>query len=584
MAYSKTDWNTGDTITEELLDKIQQGIYENSINLDTKAIGWRNTVENDDWNNIDTAGMYRGSTATGRVSLHAPFDDGGLYGVLVLKARPEGNIGATTQIAWLIDHPNNNIKIRMLPSTAADKTEWTPWASNTEDIGARIDNLSQIIASNNASLPYTKVMRWGLFDNVILPSNYSNYKVKHVVIGDGKIFAGIDYSTTNPYRIIVKQLTSRLDTLSGAETAYDIQMVDYEYNNTTISASGNMGAFRDTGNKIIYIAHMAYYNGYLYVALRAGGNPSNTSAPNSLLAVIDTSNMQTTKLFAGADRICTLTIDTTMSIPMLIVGERRGGFSIYDITDPALPVKKVSIAASSSSVEFQHSCTYTDNDSNHYIAFGNYVSGAIGYLVTIENSNITLTEAWKWDSTQLQQVGENLNCFAVAVRWPYAYVTISPINSSRQNGDLTMGIATLDLSNLTQGVPQFLGFSRIPEKDCGDWAVRVSYTKNTSNVYQYEYVATGDPHPDFIRIIGNNIYINNQNKGIAVFNIVDDKLVYKGLVALGVWPRYFEAYSQPVSVSAGDTRYMIVSVAGGEYDYISDKTAEVTAVTMPLMR
>lgn len=591
-----------------------------------RAVGWRSAVEQSDWDLVETPGVYRGSTQSSRSSAHAPFSEGGLYSVLVMKTRVATTTGATTQIAWLTDSPTWDIKMRTLSSSASSveppdpPVPWSEWQPITKLTDEALAALSAEVSRRHAAVPYSTVMRWELFTGET-PSQ--NLRVKHAVMGGGRFFLGLQWSTAQPYRIAVRSLPARLDDLSGETSFYDIQMVNYTNPaGQPVTASGGMGNFKDSRNGTLQVAHMAYYKKFLYVAVRAGGepDPDHPETPNSFLAVIDTTDMSTTKLFAQHDRVSTLTVDERASRPLLIVGERRGRMSVYDIGSPGNPVEKAHIDIPGSSYrinEYQHSCLYQDGNGDNCVAFGSYVTGACGYRISVTEGNaVVLAEKWHWGKQELAQIGADLNTFAVAVSWPYAYATVSPLNAAgtypaaggRNFGFSPMGVAVLDLTDLTdrgwtwgstsgtEHVPRTVAFYDIPEDQRGSWSVRVGYDRAEDErederkpdpPFIFSHVATGDPQPTFIKLSDGRLYVNNEDRGICVYGILPGgALAWAGRLELGCWPRYFELYRMRQKLTIRSVVYdcyFPLILAGGEYDYQQGKLPAVTALAMPVM-
>ena len=104
-----------------------------------------------------------------------------------------------------------------------------------------------------------------------------------------------------------------------------------------------------------------------------------------------------------------------------------------------------------------------------------------------------------------------LNCFSSVINYPYAYLTISPTPSYVSSYKNMAGILTLDISNLSN-ILKDLSF--IPSIDLTD---------NTS----------GDPSPTRIGCYGNTLFLNNRDKGVAVFDLLGNKPTYRETYKVG---------------------------------------------------
>ena len=104
-----------------------------------------------------------------------------------------------------------------------------------------------------------------------------------------------------------------------------------------------------------------------------------------------------------------------------------------------------------------------------------------------------------------------LNCFSCVVDYPYAYLTISSTPYYVPTHKNAAGVLTLNISDFSN-VSKELTF--IPSSDITD---------NTS----------GDPSPTRIARYGNTLYLNNRDKGIAIFDLINKKPVYRETYKVG---------------------------------------------------
>ena len=389
-------------------------------------------------------------------------------------------------------------------------------------------------------ISYIPAATFNVFDNAELDGLLEAARVKHALMAGNRLVAGIAYTTKLKKRLWIKELGNRLDNQSGAETFADIKLMD----------GTDMGSYKDRGNdpsgSVLQVAHMAYSDGYLYIALRAGGAPASgyRDVANSVLATVRLSDLVTTAWYTSTDRFCTVRVYGDR----LLVGERAGGFRLYDLTDPAEPAELMHVT-DADVTEFQHGCLFT-RGSTSYAAFGCYESGVAVYqLGTSSASRIYL-----WNG--LDDIGQGLNVFSVECSGNYLYGTVAPSNAQRSAGSRTMGVIAFDLTKLA--APVYCGFYPIPEEDCGNWAARVAVSDGALSL-----INIADPAPDIARASGSWLYVNNEDKGIAVYRLSDPTAPgYAGLIPLTVWPRYFELYGDMI-------------IAGGEYNFLKGEKGAV---------
>lgn len=106
---------------------------------------------------------------------------------------------------------------------------------------------------------------------------------------------------------------------------------------------------------------------------------------------------------------------------------------------------------------------------------------------------------------------ERINCFSCVVEYPYIYATVSPTPSYVQTHKNIAGIMRVDISNFKNTIKEIYS---IPASDLTD---------NTS----------GDPTPNRIAKYKNLLFVNNRDKGIAIFDISNIFPIYSGLYRIG---------------------------------------------------
>ena len=104
-----------------------------------------------------------------------------------------------------------------------------------------------------------------------------------------------------------------------------------------------------------------------------------------------------------------------------------------------------------------------------------------------------------------------INCFSCVVNYPYIYATVSPTPSYVSTHKNIAGIMRVDISSFTNTIKEIYC---IPESDLTD---------NTS----------GDPTPNRIARYRNTLFVNNRDKGLAIFDISQNIPAYLGLYRIG---------------------------------------------------
>ncbi len=172
------------------------------------------------------------------------------------------------------------------------------------------------------------------------------------------------------------------------------------------------------------------------------------------------------------------------------------GFNVYDISDPSNPQLTYSYRVN----EFKESqnCEIYEANGRVFAFICNYTQGyTIADITDVNNVSIACLNDYK----DITYNGENLYGkiynFDVSIDYPYAYLTNAVMRNYLNTYGERRGILTIDLTDFNNPKPQF---SFVP-----------SSLMTT--------VTNGDPRPTHIARSGNNLIINNTEKGLLFFNI-----------------------------------------------------------------
>lgn len=216
-----------------------------------------------------------------------------------------------------------------------------------------------------------------------------------------------------------------------------------------------------------------------------------------------------------------------------------------------------------------------------YVSAG-YNSGLNVFDVTHINSDAYIddkghrTRAYIWDSTLHNDIWKILSipnddehygffCFDVKVVYPYVFATLSPspeVGSYDKNNGTTyrrMGVITFDITSL-KNISGYLG-----SLDNMKGFMPINYMGGEG----------GTDHPPIsMKLIGNYLYLNNSDKGAAVFDISNVNLLDSNNVVL---PKFVGNIKHPMLANVnglclmGDNQSVIINYNGELlYDKIND--------------
>lgn len=190
---------------------------------------------------------------------------------------------------------------------------------------------------------------------------------------------------------------------------------------------------------------------------------------------------------------------------MLALNMQLGGFALYDIsTAPADPTLLYEYRArdGQQAEEWQKGEFLAVGDKQYYVVAG-YTDGIHIYDITAPAST---TEVARWevnDGTAIHHV------FDVTISYPYIYATIAPIVTLVNTEDVHYGVVVLDVSDMANITSEV-------------------YDMDTEDINLY---AAGDPMPCEIERYGDKLLLNNGDKGVAVFSVLEDGTAqYRGCI------------------------------------------------------
>jgi len=206
---------------------------------------------------------------------------------------------------------------------------------------------------------------------------------------------------------------------------------------------------------------------------------------------------------------------------ILILNLQLRGFRIYDITNPSAPslLSEVSYPKGTASNQEVHGgdiFEYTDKSGNTkmYYAAAGFGDGIRLYDITDPTAPAL---SWWYKFSTKSDIKFKCHTFSLVVDYPYIYSTIA-INRKHNginyvnNPDSIQGILTLDITDI-ETLPESHKISNIDFKD------------------RNEITTSSDSQPTFIAKVGKALVVNNDNKGIAIFDTTNnpDKPDYKGI-------------------------------------------------------
>lgn len=412
-----------------------------------------------------------------------------------------------------------------------------------------VDYVDELIAEHGThEVKYVRCLSYEPYPDDT-QGDFQKHPVRGCCLCGKKLIYNVYYRNDNPYYLGALTIGSRLYQIS-ANNKYNIVL--------NIGGTDTpMHDLTDGDNSHFDIVDMKSSGKYLYLALRGGTGYPDITKVNGYMVAIDTDDMSV----IGYDTSPGKTSGLFVFEDYLIAGEQSSGWSVYKLAN-GVPTRVYRYAVASLTPyegEWQQPCAFRNNGTM-YIAIARYTRGVD--LYSYDETNNTATLVCRWDETALATIGENLNVFAVKAAYPYIYATITPKTANRTSGSNLMGIAVIDISNTSVLTYQFV---KIPDAACG--TIPQYYTVAADGTMTL--TGFGDPAPNCLWIDNGYIYANNEDKGIAVFEISGNTADFIGNVDIGVWPKYFDMKQGVIFAST-------------QYDYIRDGKPLLTA-TRPIV-
>ena len=180
--------------------------------------------------------------------------------------------------------------------------------------------------------------------------------------------------------------------------------------------------------------------------------------------------------------------------------------NIYDIYSPLEP--KLVYTYRPKSFRDIQDVTFFEKDGQSYAMSCKYNKGVIIFDITDVN-NVQVVADDEFADLQYNGKSGILNHFSAVVDYPYAYLTMAPIPTQINTIREATGILMLDLSNFKSITKKMY---KIPLQDITAFG-------------------NGDPTPTNIVKYRNRLYVNNREKGIAVFKIESPgNITYDGII------------------------------------------------------
>lgn len=182
---------------------------------------------------------------------------------------------------------------------------------------------------------------------------------------------------------------------------------------------------------------------------------------------------------------------------LLLVNCLRG-YNIYNIENPTCP-KLVSWHRPESYTEFQN-CDYFEKEGQKYVVICNYNLGFTIVDITDETSPRVvledLNEDLKYDGISLNKISYN---FDVVADYPYLYFTASTMRPYLNTENDIRGVVVVDISDFNNITKKIIA---IPKEDLTE-------------------ISNGDTRPTRLVKKGNRLIVNNADKGVLIFDVLD---------------------------------------------------------------
>lgn len=219
-------------------------------------------------------------------------------------------------------------------------------------------------------------------------------------------------------------------------------------------------------------------------------NIDEVSYINGKLIVVDKNDLSIRQVYNSDIKFT----GTALNGNTLVVDGLKG-FNVYDITNTEKPTLAYQ-HRTSNWFEYQ-GCDIFTIDGNVYAFLCNYYSGYSIIDITNPYNTKIICENDYSNLVCANKKAEHCFNFDVIVKYPYVYVTNAIFKDYLNTEYDNRGIAAMDITDFSDISPTIFPISQ--------------------NDY-YTNVNLGDLHPSRIASFGDYIFVNNSNKGIAVFN------------------------------------------------------------------
>lgn len=324
------------------------------------------------------------------------------------------------------------------------------------------------------------------------------------IVSFGYIYKNIPLRTAI-YRSFYKQSTY---IISEGDTIYSFGY--FGVRKQVLENNGNLRllAENDSFCHNCFVGHLIGRSGvikgdYLYVATRSylGGRWKSNSKgyQKGMLLIMCKSNLRILKRI----EVDYSMIEAKIYKNVLVVSGLQG-FDIYDIGIPLSPQLTHSFRTNKL-WEFQ-GCEFINADTALYVAFARWSDGLSIYNIT-NPSKVCPVANLAIQDTLLPQ---GLQTFCLKYIPPYLYSSLAPVPATIGTEKDRRGIIVYDLSDINNITREVVLIPRT------DW-------------YQSKI---GDPQPSHIGLYEENMYKNFGEKGVAVFDVKDAVVKYKGIIKI----------------------------------------------------
>lgn len=219
------------------------------------------------------------------------------------------------------------------------------------------------------------------------------------------------------------------------------------------------------------------------------------------ITVIDKNTLELKKIFNVEYPVTGM---ATQGNRLVVAG--LDGVNVYNIADADNPELVYSYRPSAFR-DIQELKIYEHNG-RVYALICKYIRGVLILDITDLN-NVFIAKEDEFDGWKYKNLSNAIYCYDVVVDYPYAYATIAPHPSYAAKIPEACGVLVMNLSDLNN-------------------ISKTLYLMNSSDITSNK---KGDVSPIHIARYGNTLYLNNRDRGLAVYDIKGNGVVeYKGLV------------------------------------------------------